>query len=1099
MQVFLRAGVVLVTGVCLTVVDAAAQRAHPQTLIPGVPIARGPSGEAPHAYEINLEAGQFTMVTVRQKHGRPRVSITAPSGDRIFDLFVETVGIFAEATGRYGVQIKAFAGDYEIRFEAPRPADAQAKARAAADRALSEGRRVALEASTTSIRAAIESFTRAGAQYRDAGYTQGEGLALVWIGDAYVLLEERSPARDAINEGLALARATRDRWLEAQAFVSLGGSYPNRADQPLALQYYEQALALYEAVDDWRGQAVALWWVGVARNGMREYHAALKSFEMALPLADAAGDGQQVAKIHNSFGVTYRNLGDLPKALEFHTHAVELSRAAGAIRAEYTALNNAGIDYKELGDYRRALDTYYPTLVLVRKLGLPFGEATVLNNIGNIYKAEDQNETSLEYFTQALQIFRRYEYREGEAIALNNIGSAYSQMGQYQTALTYHEQSREIRKAIGDRTGEASSLHHAGLAWRKAGDLDKAIERLREALEIRREVNDSVGEADTLMAIASVERDRGKPAESLATIEAALTITEALRARIQDAGLRASYIARVQETYASYVDVLMRLHEETPSAGHDASALQAAERTRARVLLESLVEMRADLREGVDAALLERERSAQKKLDAGSERLSRALSRKSPASEIGAARKELDGLTSEYQQVRAQIRKSSPRYAALTQPEPLSAAAIQQTVLDDDTVLLEFALGETSSWLWAVTPQMITSVALPSRRDLETAARSLYAAVTARQPRQGKAMAGYSARVAAADRQFEDRAAAMSHMLFGGIAQQLRGPWRGKRLVIVAAGALEYLPFASLPLPGTTDGTTRDRVAIPFIARHEIVEAPSASVLATLRREAVDREPARRLVAVLADPVFDAADPRVTRSKPVATDWSPTRAAVPSVSKSETSYLASRAVARLEDVDGRAGLARLPFSRDEANAIGLLAGRNGTLRAMDFQASRSTVLGSALADYRIVHFATHGLIDAERPELSGLILSLVNDRGAQQDGLLRLHDIYNMRLNADLVVLSACQTALGKEINGEGLVGLTRGFMYAGAPRVVASLWQVSDVATAELMKRFYAGMLQKRLPASAALRRAQLEIARDPQWASPYFWAGFVLQGDWR
>jgi CHAT domain-containing protein len=166
---------------------------------------------------------------------------------------------------------------------------------------------------------------------------------------------------------------------------------------------------------------------------------------------------------------------------------------------------------------------------------------------------------------------------------------------------------------------------------------------------------------------------------------------------------------------------------------------------------------------------------------------------------------------------------------------------------------------------------------------------------------------------------------------------------------------------------------------------------------------------------------------------------------------------------------------------------------------MDFQASRSTVLGSALADYRIVHFATHGLIDAERPELSGLILSLVNDRGAQQDGLLRLHDIYNMRLNADLVVLSACQTALGKEINGEGLVGLTRGFMYAGAPRVVASLWQVSDVATAELMKRFYAGMLQKRLPASAALRRAQLEIARDPQWASPYFWAGFVLQGDWR
>jgi CHAT domain-containing protein/tetratricopeptide (TPR) repeat protein len=1098
MQVFLRAGAVLGTGVCLTFADAAAQRAHPRTLIPGAPVTSGRSGDQPHAYEIHLEAGQFTMVTVKQKHARPRVSITAPSGDKLFELFAETVGIFAEATGRYGVQILAFAGDYEIRIEPPRVAGAQDKARAAGDRALSDGRRLALEASTTSTRAAIESFKRARAQFRDAGYTQGEGLALTWIGDAYVLLEERTPARDAVNEGLALARATHDQWLEAEALLSLGASYPNRAEQPLALQYYEQALAFYEAVDDRRGQAAALWWVGVARNGMREYHAALKNFEMALSLADAAGDVRQTAKINNSFGVTYRNLGDLPRALEFHTRAVEISRVGGALRSEYTALNNAGIDYKELGDYRRALDAYNQSLALVRKLGTPFGEAMVLNNIGNIYKAENQNETALEYFTQALQIFRRFEYREGEAIALNNIGSAYSQMGQYQTALTYHEQSREIRKAIGDRTGEASSLHHAGLAWRNAGDLDKAIERLRESLEIRREVNDPVGEADTLMVIASVERDRGKPEESRATIEAALTITEALRARIQDAGLRASYIARVQETYASYVDVLMRLHEKTPSAGYDAAALQAAERTRARVLLESLVEMRADLHQGVDAALLERERSSQKKLDAGSERLSRALSRKSAANEIAAARTELDGLTSEYQQVQAQIRKSSPRYAALTQPEPLSAAAIQQNVLDDDTVLLEFALGEKSSWLWAVTPQTITSVALPSQRDLEAAARSLYGAVTARQPRQGEAMAGYSARVAAADRQLDDRAAVMSRMLFGGIAEQLRGPWSGKRLVIVAAGALEYLPFASLPLPGTTDGSTRDRAVVPLIARHEIVEAPSASVLATLRREAIDRQPARRPVAVLADPVFDAGDPRVTGSKPVATDWSPTRAAVPSGSKAEMSYLASRAVARLEDADGRAGLARLPFSRDEANAIGLLAGRN-TLQATDFRANRSTVLGSALEDYRIVHFATHGLIDAERPELSGLILSLVNDRGAPQDGLLRLHDIFNMKLNADLVVLSACQTALGKEINGEGLVGLTRGFMYAGAPRVVASLWQVSDVATAELMKRFYTGMLQKRLPAAAALRRAQLELAKDPRWASPYFWAGFVLQGDWR
>ena len=430
-------------------------------------------------------------------------------------------------------------------------------------------------------------------------------------------------------------------------------------------------------------------------------------------------------------------------------------------------------------------------------------------------------------------------------------------------------------------------------------------------------------------------------------------------------------------------------------------------------------------------------------------------------------------------------------------------------MLDRDTVLLEFALGETRSWLWAVTPQTLTSVALPPRRDLEAAARSLYAAMTARQPRQGEAAADRATRVAGADRHLRARAAAVSRLLLGGVAEQLEGPWRGKRLVIVAAGALEYLPFAALPLPRVGDGPANDhdQAAVPLIARHEIVEAPSASVLATLRREAVGREPSRLSVAVLADPVFEADDPRVARVASVASvartkragnDSSATRAMVASDTAAEMSYVASRTVQRLDDVDGRAGLARLPFSRDEARAIGLLAGA-GTLRATDFQASRATVLGSALEDYRIVHFATHGLIDAERPELSGLVLSLVNDRGAPQDGLLRLHDIFNMRLNADLVVLSACQTALGKEIKGEGLVGLTRGFMYAGAPRVVASLWQVSDVATAELMKKFYTGMLQRRQPAAAALRAAQLELARDPRWASPYFWAGFVLQGDWK
>jgi CHAT domain-containing protein len=230
-------------------------------------------------------------------------------------------------------------------------------------------------------------------------------------------------------------------------------------------------------------------------------------------------------------------------------------------------------------------------------------------------------------------------------------------------------------------------------------------------------------------------------------------------------------------------------------------------------------------------------------------------------------------------------------------------------------------------------------------------------------------------------------------------------------------------------------------------------------------------------VAVLADPVFDAEDPRVRAA----------RRAVPPLPGPTRAPAAGP-------------LPRLLGSRREASAILALAPAGGGWAALDFEASRASATGGALADFRIVHFATHGVLDHLRPELSGVVLSLVDERGRAQDGFLRLHDVYNLRLGADLVVLSACQTALGQEVRGEGLVGLTRGFMYAGAPRVVTTLWRVDDRATAELMRVFYAEMLGPRArPPASALRAAQAALASQPRWAHPYYWAGFVVQGDWR
>jgi CHAT domain-containing protein len=271
------------------------------------------------------------------------------------------------------------------------------------------------------------------------------------------------------------------------------------------------------------------------------------------------------------------------------------------------------------------------------------------------------------------------------------------------------------------------------------------------------------------------------------------------------------------------------------------------------------------------------------------------------------------------------------------------------------------------------------------------------------------------------------------------------------------------------------------------------VNLPSASVLSVIRREVAGRQRASKSIAILADPVFSASDMRLAS---VANRISPV-GALAGVD-GELSEMA-RSIRSMNISDPRAGFTRLAFSRLEAESIyAMIQGGKG-LKATDFDASRALVLSSQLSQYRILHFATHGLLNSEHPELSGLVFSLVDREGRGQDGYLRLHEIYNLELNADLVVLSACQTGLGKEIKGEGLIGLTRGFMYSGVPRVVASLWNVDDLATAELMKLFYQGMVKDGLPAAAALRAAQYEMSREKRWSSPYFWAGFVIQGEWR
>ncbi|HAA32116.1 MAG TPA: hypothetical protein DCE56_35960, partial [Cyanobacteria bacterium UBA8553] len=694
-----------------------------------------------------------------------------------------------------------------------------------------------------------------------------------------------------------------------------------------------------------------------------------------------------------------------------------------------------------------------------------------------VYDDLGEKQKALDYYNQSLPLRRAVGDRAGEAVTLNNIGQVYSALGEKQKALDYYNQSLPVSRAVGDRAQEAVTLNNIGRVYDALGEKQKALDYYNQSLPLSRAVGDRVQEAVTLGNIALFERNRGNLNSALTQIEAALNIFEDLRTKIDNQQLRASYFATVQGYYKIKIDLLMQLHKTNPSKGYDAQALQTSERARARSLLELLTEAHANIRQGVEPKLLEQERTIQQQLDAAEQRRVQLLSGQYTDKQLADIKQQLESLNTQLEQLQKQIAKNNPRYANLKYPQPLTLQQIQSTVLDDDTLLLQYSLGEERSYLWAVTKTSITSYELPKRADIEAAAQSFY-------EQTGKQKLPTSRGLGAVpSNNTVDITTQLSQMLLSPVASQLGQ----KRLLIVSDGALQYLPFAALPAPDTLG---KGNNPVPLIVKHEIVNLPSASTLAVIRQDLNGRKPAPKTVAVLADPVFSANDERLKTS--VGANG---RSPLQSASSDDVDTLALKRSA----FEISATFDRLPYTRTEAESILKLVPAAEEMQAFDFTANRATATNPQLSQYRIVHFATHGILNSKNPELSGVVLSLVDEKGKSQNGFLRLNDIFNLNLPAELIVLSACQTGLGQDVKGEGLVGLTRGFMYAGAPRVLVSLWSVDDQGTSELMSRFYKKMLQEKLQPAAALRAAQIEMWQEERWRSPYYWAGFTLQGEWK
>jgi CHAT domain-containing protein/Flp pilus assembly protein TadD len=927
--------------------------------------------------------------------------------------------------------------------------------RAAAQKADDEGTALYKQGTAESLRQAIEKWQQALVLWRKAEYKQSEAFTLFRIGKVYSDLGEKQKALEYYNNALPLWRVVGDRGGEATILNNIGSVYSALGEKQKALEYYNNALLLYRAVGNRSVEATTL----------------------------------------NNIGLVYSALGEKQQALAYYNKALPLFQAVGDKAGEATTLASFGLVYSDLGEKQQALAYYNKALPLFQAVGDKAGEATTLNNIGAVYSALGEKQQALAYYNKALPLYQAVGNRSGQATTLNNIGAVYSDLGEKQQALAYYNKALPLYQAVGDRSRQATTLNNIGGVYLALGEKQQALEYYNKTLPLYRVVGDRDGEATTLFNLAYLERSRGNLQVARTNVEAAIKIIEELRTKIDNKDLRSSYFATKQNYYKFYIDLLMELHKKEPSQGYAALALHYSERSRARSLIELLNEANAKILKGANPQLIAQERNLRQQIDAKTT-LQRNLETSTNKNDlvtkaaIQRLNQDIANLTNQYQQLQATIRTSNPEYAKITNPDPdkdiLKLPQIQQQ-LDKDTLLLQYSLGEERSFLWAVTSTSMQVYTLPPRKEIEAVATQFHSSL--QQPTGGDFAI--------------DNAQKLSKLILAPVADQLPG----KRLVIVADGGLQTIPFAALadvtpqekgekskPLSSQERGLERGSEYQPLMVNHEIVNLPSASTIAFQRQKLAKRQPAPKALAILADPVFNATDCRFKDENCQEADKPQSSNKNLDISAELQQSQLNRSAKNLK----RDGWNRLPFTAEEAKAILQLIPAASSLKALSFDANYNWATSGALNQYRILHFATHGIVDPKEPHLSGILLSSYDKQGKYlTDNKLSLGDLFNQDYPAELIVLSACDTGLGKDVNGEGLVGLTRGLMYAGAARVAVSLWQVSDEGTSILMQEFYQQMLQQNKKPVEAMRAAQKKLWQDGRSLNE--WAAFTVQGEWR
>lgn len=923
------------------------------------------------------------------------------------------------------------------------------------------------------------------------------------IGRLQLIMREPQLAIDAHNQALELAKDSPSDNAVVDALNGLASAWMVLGKVDQAETILQRSLSIVEQTGYTAGRAEALLTLSDRENYFNHIKAA-ETGSQALALWQSVNDKDGQARTHLQLGDCFLSQNLIVEAYQNYNAALQLSRELNDPLGQASAMILLGFVEFRKGDWDQEISFLVQAQSLIPdESAEPMKLAQIDGGLADAFNENGLSEQGLLHYQQMVVHSQATKSPLFVGYALLGVGTSQYLLGHYDDAIAQvklaladaeptgilaaqcHELLGKIYLATSDYQNAQQHLNLAlsvyiksinpkeaaqaraliGQILERQGNLDEAEHQYKQALQTFTDLTDVLNQAVTNYALGRLELQRGNLDSAENYLSQSISITESLRRASSSRDLTAAFSATVHDRYQTYIDCLMRKEGQRPE-GLVRKAFETSELARGRSLTELLRATQANLLPGLAPELAGEEKSLRQLLRAKEDARVTLLAKQYKKEDLDRTNQELAELESKYEAVVKTIRAQHPTFEQITHPAALSLGEIQsQVIADDQTTLLEYSLGSEKSYLWVVTRNQLRSYDLPPKEKINSLAETIYKSLSKADNKE-------------ADQKLSVDLQTLSQMVIPPAVDL-----NTTRIIIVADEALHYIPFQILSAPHDEQ---------PLVVNHEVINAPSASILGQLRLERTQRPVPERTLVAFGDPVFPS---NYAQNRPTGQN-DQIASALPLDSSRWQSGL--RDIELSGDTIDPNTIQPLFFTKGELKNLREVAGANSFI-ATGFDASREQLAKADLSKSAILHIATHGILDPKRPDRSGLLLSMVTADGKPQDGFFDLQDIYGLHAPVDLVVLSACRTGLGKEVRGEGLIGLTRGFMYAGASSVVASLWKVDDEATSELMKRFYTNMLQQGMTPSAALRAAQNSIRQEPQWRSPYFWAAFTLQGEYR